>query len=649
VYCYDSDDNKTGVIAGDGDASPATCGSSVPYETTYVYDSVGEMVSQTTPATAADPTGGTTTYTYDATGNQLTVIDPAGVTSTYAYDPAGARIGVTYSGSAAHAITYSYDVDTNKIGMTDASGTSSYTYDAFGELTSATNGNGQTVSYSYDSDGDATGTTYPLPSTATWASTDTVGYAYDHADQLSSVKDFTGEAIDLTDSADGHPTSEMLGSTGDTVATSYDNTGATSSITVANSSGTTLQSFSYNYAPDGSLLTEGDSPSSAGTSQAYAYTAQGQVSTETANGSTYNYGYDQSGSLTSLPGNAIGTYDDDGELTSSTSPSGVATNYAYNADGQRTGATTGGTSTETATWNGANELIGYDDSSGDMTAAIYDGDGLRASTTSGSGGTEQYVWNTMLGNPQLIMDAANAYVYTEGSVPAEQVNLSTGAITYLTSDLIGSVRGAVSNSGSLVGTVDYDAWGNVRSTSEASAISPFGYAGGYTDSDGLLYLINRYYDPATGQFVSVDPLVSQTLQPYSYGNGDPVTNTDPTGQIACGTDAIGGPPDPWLDVFGGCIFGEGLYVTGATAGFAGWRDFCGWHYEFKFYWGGRLHVTVNGPNHGGCNWNNNGNYNYIFRFILVYPENGTFEALLWSTGADDRFYMQGEIAESVHG
>ncbi len=44
---------------------------------------------------------------------------------------------------------------------------------------------------------------------------------------------------------------------------------------------------------------------------------------------------------------------------------------------------------------------------------------------------------------------------------------------------------------------------------------PIGYAGGYRDAAiGLLYLIARYYDPTTGQFLSVDPLVAQTLTPY---------------------------------------------------------------------------------------------------------------------------------------
>jgi hypothetical protein len=44
-----------------------------------------------------------------------------------------------------------------------------------------------------------------------------------------------------------------------------------------------------------------------------------------------------------------------------------------------------------------------------------------------------------------------------------------------------------------------------------------------------LYLVNRYYDPSTAQFSSVDPLVDITQQPYAYVGDNPLNNTDPAG------------------------------------------------------------------------------------------------------------------------
>ena len=42
--------------------------------------------------------------------------------------------------------------------------------------------------------------------------------------------------------------------------------------------------------------------------------------------------------------------------------------------------------------------------------------------------------------------------------------------------------------------------------------------------------MNRYYDPTTDSFISVDPAVQSTDQPYVFVNGDPLNSTDPLGQ-----------------------------------------------------------------------------------------------------------------------
>jgi RHS repeat-associated protein len=95
----------------------------------------------------------------------------------------------------------------------------------------------------------------------------------------------------------------------------------------------------------------------------------------------------------------------------------------------------------------------------------------------------------------------------------------------------GTPRGPCTRTGPArsAASTSYDAWGNPQTTGGLTADTPFGYAGAYTDPDGLLYLINRYYNPATGQFLSVDPDVATTGEPYGYAGGNPVDNTDSDG------------------------------------------------------------------------------------------------------------------------
>lgn len=87
-----------------------------------------------------------------------------------------------------------------------------------------------------------------------------------------------------------------------------------------------------------------------------------------------------------------------------------------------------------------------------------------------------------------------------------------------------------SSTGTVTASYDYDAYGNPTVLSGSLSATPFGFAGAYSDTEsGLLYLINRYYDPTTGQFLSVDPDVAQTGQPYGYVGEDPMNEVDPLG------------------------------------------------------------------------------------------------------------------------
>ena len=44
--------------------------------------------------------------------------------------------------------------------------------------------------------------------------------------------------------------------------------------------------------------------------------------------------------------------------------------------------------------------------------------------------------------------------------------------------------------------------------------------------------VHRYYGPTTGDFLSVDPEVAETQQPYYYAGDDPVNGSDPSGLCA---------------------------------------------------------------------------------------------------------------------
>ena len=128
----------------------------------------------------------------------------------------------------------------------------------------------------------------------------------------------------------------------------------------------------------------------------------------------------------------------------------------------------------------------------------------------------------------MILDGPTAYITGPDGLPLEQITAG-GTVRWFHHDQLGSTTSLTNAAGATVQSYTYDAYGQLTSATP-TVENPFRYAGQYTDDQtGLQYLRARYYDPATGQFLSRDPLEDSTLQPYAYADNNPTNTTDPAG------------------------------------------------------------------------------------------------------------------------
>ncbi len=153
--------------------------------TSYTVNGFGDMTQEI----SADR--GTITYTYDTAGNLKTVTDARGVKHTYTWDALNRptkRIHTTVTGvPGATALIWSYDTGTNGIGrltgMTDESGSTSFSYDLHGRLLNKTQ----------------------IAKIGTINYTQTLGYQYDSFGRLSQMTYPSGTQVSTTYGADGRP------------------------------------------------------------------------------------------------------------------------------------------------------------------------------------------------------------------------------------------------------------------------------------------------------------------------------------------------------------------------------------------------------------------------------------------------------------
>ena len=117
------------------------------------------------------------------------------------------------------------------------------------------------------------------------------------------------------------------------------------------------------------------------------------------------------------------------------------------------------------------------------------------------------------------------------------------AITWLLSDHLGSTSITVDASGSLLGSLKFTAYGELRS---GSSTTDYQYTGQRNEVEiGLYYYVACFYDPQLARFISADTIIPEPgsikgYDRYAYVNGNPISFNDPSGHQLWDGDGGGG-------------------------------------------------------------------------------------------------------------
>ena len=501
------------------------------HTTKYERNALGEVTEEVNPLSQK------TIKEYDAAGNLVKLKDAESRTTTYKYDPANRLVEVTYSDGKTPTVKYEYNSDGDRTKMVDGTGETVNEYDQLDRLTESKNGHGETVKYEYNLDNSPVKITYPNGKAIT--------RSYDNDDRLKSVTDWLGNTTGFAYDPDSDLASTTFPSaSGDVDAYGYNDADEMSEVEM-NKGSEALASITYARDKDGGVTKATDKGLPGEEKTSFSYDENSRIT----KGAGVAYKYDATNNPTTIEKTTY-AYSAADELETATASKKTADTYTFNEVGERTKTTPATGAATSYGYDEAGNLISVSRPKEGETPAIedsyaYNGEGLRASETVG-GATNYLTWDTAeLELPLILSNGADSVVYGPGGMPVEQIN-SGGTVTYLHHDQQGSTRLLTGSTGTVTGSTTFDAYGN-KTESTGTSTTPLGWDGQYTSSDtGLVYLRAREYDPSTAQFLSVDPAVSLTREPYVYAGDNPLSYRDRSG---LGIEEIfeggSGIPCPW--------------------------------------------------------------------------------------------------------
>ncbi|UTW46347.1 RHS domain-containing protein [bacterium SCSIO 12696] len=500
--------------------------------TTYNYNGFGNLTSMVSPDT------GTTTYTYDDANNRLTQTNANGVTATFTYDALNRPLSTSYPDSSLN-ITYGYDAGANGKGrltsVTDASGSRTFTYDHFGNLTgiSATGNVTYTLSYGYNTAQQLVQVTYP--------SGRTVDYTYNSEGEISGASTtLNGTTTSLANNMaylPFGPIQQFNYGNGIQLSRSFD-----LDYRLTNQDHGTVKSNSYSY-DNVDNITAIDDTLDGSRDQSLTYDALNRLTNATGVYGTIDYTYDETGNrqtITDNTGTDSYTYDANSHRLLSTN------NWTYQYDNN-------GNQISKLDSNGDGLIYGYDDrnrlftvsqrntsaSPQDTLLATYAynarGERVRKSTASGN---THYLY---AGNGELLAElddtgqAIREYIYLSGQplAVAAYAPSTPASIYFIHNDHLGTPQVITDGSQQVVWSTDRKPFGEATIITNTIA-NNLRFPGQYFDEEsGLHYNYFRDYDPATGRYIQSDPIgLAGGINTYGYVEGNPVNYVDPEGLAA---------------------------------------------------------------------------------------------------------------------
>jgi RHS repeat-associated protein len=466
------------------------------------------------------------------------VFDARGVITNYTYDTLNRLTQVSYNvGStgvpATPQVTYTYGTSSASnnngrlVTMTDGVGSESYTYDVMGRVTQLQ----RTI----------TGTTY------------TTGYAYNYADEETSITYPSGRVVQQSYDPIGRMTAVVSGGTNYASGFAYNTASQVTGVNYGNGvaaafgyspdrlqtqslsytkASQTLFGLTYAYGSSGSnngQITGITDNVDAGRTLSYTYDALSRLSTAASQGSAnyvqwgVSFTYDRYGNRTAE--NQTSDTPPFNQVTVNAATNRITgTGYGYDASGNMTG-------------DGTNTLVS--DAENRVVSAAgatysYDGKNLRVKRIAGS--------------------TTTVYIFSKGSATAEYDNGTAPAspsreIIYVNGQLLAALSGATTTyrlADHLSARVFTDGSGNVIGQ---RGLFPFGevwYETGTVDKwkftsyerdteTGNDYALARFYVNRLGRFSATDPAACardrdpQHLNRYPYVANDPIDALDPSG------------------------------------------------------------------------------------------------------------------------